>query len=397
MENLLCVLNLSHKTSWLFPSETFASPNASAFCYGKPEDVRVAAIVVPKNELVQIQRKILAAYVVVCADDPALQKTPEVVDVAGVNGPTHIFSVAMVNRTMLVPTRAQATITREFIGSNKVNLLAHRFLDEPVQSGSVNLFDHPASDVSFPADCADHCGFPGSAGDVFPFVLVAILILSADVSLVNFHDAHESPEFCVLHSGAEAMTHIPCRGIGSANLPLNLKRANALLAVEHLPENLKPRFQRHIGVLKNRAHTNGKSVGITRLRRTCAASPMKGTRRQGIDLSVSASGARHAFRPAAIRKKLLAGFFRRERFKELAKCHHAKTIAQTNVVVKYLLIAQAGTASDRPLGRDMPPYDTFTESREHHPRECSILLHSPFLSLVKRREAGPPTLPGRIP
>src|SRR3990172_4799440 len=339
MENLLGVLNLSHAASWLSPPETLASSDVSAFCYSKPEDVRVASIVVPENELVQVERQISTAYIVVCAHNPALQQAPEVVDVAGVNSADHVLMSHVAYGSVPVSQAIQVTIAARIISGHEINLLADCLLNKTVKCFGISLLNHLADHVSLAADSANLRCLVSAASNMVLFAPVPILVLAADVGFIGFNDAHKLLKLFVLHPGPESMAHIPCRGIGSANLPLNLKRTDALLAVEHLPENLKPSFQGHIGILKHRAHADGESVGIARLGRTCAASPMKGPRRQSIHLGVSASRTRHAFRPSALRQKYLARIFRGESFEKLFKCHHAKTIAHKNVVVKFFLIA----------------------------------------------------------
>src|SRR5437870_4618030 len=67
-------------------AEAAAASDASAGCYGQPEHVVVLAVVEPKHEFVQVERQILARYVVIGAENPALQQRPESFDTIRVNG-----------------------------------------------------------------------------------------------------------------------------------------------------------------------------------------------------------------------------------------------------------------------------------------------------------------------
>jgi hypothetical protein len=62
---------------WLSNAGAPTSPVASATSYRRPENIFGLAIVEPERELVQVQRKILLADVVMGADDTAFQQRPE--------------------------------------------------------------------------------------------------------------------------------------------------------------------------------------------------------------------------------------------------------------------------------------------------------------------------------
>src|SRR5262245_51226985 len=84
VSNSLRILGLSHR---FFPAaiavdtsdagvhaEARAASHASAGCYGGSEHVCVLAVVVAKDELVQIERQILARDIVIRVEDAALQQ-----------------------------------------------------------------------------------------------------------------------------------------------------------------------------------------------------------------------------------------------------------------------------------------------------------------------------------
>src|SRR5713226_3992988 len=66
-------------------AEASASSDASASCYRFSKDVFVLAVVVAELKLREVQRKVFLADMVIAADDSALEQTPEVLDVIGMN------------------------------------------------------------------------------------------------------------------------------------------------------------------------------------------------------------------------------------------------------------------------------------------------------------------------
>ena len=64
------------------------------------EDVRILAVVVAELKLIQIQRQILLADVVVSADHATLEQRPERFDVVGMNEAAHVLALTVRNRLM---------------------------------------------------------------------------------------------------------------------------------------------------------------------------------------------------------------------------------------------------------------------------------------------------------
>src|SRR6266487_1433445 len=67
MQNLLPVPRLTHCVA-ISAAEASGVSDASASCYGLPEDVLVLAVVKPEGKLVQVQGQILPADMMKCAD-----------------------------------------------------------------------------------------------------------------------------------------------------------------------------------------------------------------------------------------------------------------------------------------------------------------------------------------
>jgi hypothetical protein len=76
---------------WMRDAEASTSSDASAQCYGVPEDIRVFAMVVAKLKLIQIQREIFLTDVMVGADNATLQERPERFEIVGMHLPAHVL------------------------------------------------------------------------------------------------------------------------------------------------------------------------------------------------------------------------------------------------------------------------------------------------------------------
>ncbi len=165
---------------------------------------------------------------------------------------------------------------------------------------------------------------------------MAILVLSAKERLVHFDDAHKLAEVGVFHRGAQPMAHIPSRLVRPASdLALNLKRAYALLGIEHLPEHFKPRLQRILGVLEDRSADDTEAVVFAKL-----AEPMERSRVEFIDGGVAAFRASdRAVMPAVFHQELLARVIGREGSHQLSERHHDPNLTHLRLRVNRVIIA----------------------------------------------------------
>ena len=83
---------------------------------------------------------------------------------------------------------------------------------------------------------------------------MAIVVLAADVGFINFDLTHQSIERLIFHRGSDAMAHEPSGTIFAAsNLAMDLKRTDTLLRLAHQVGDLKPCYERILGVLEDRA------------------------------------------------------------------------------------------------------------------------------------------------
>jgi hypothetical protein len=72
---------------WPLDAEAAASVANSASCYDQIEDVGVLAVVETEGKLIEIQRQIILADVMVCANHATLEQRPERFDVVGMDVP----------------------------------------------------------------------------------------------------------------------------------------------------------------------------------------------------------------------------------------------------------------------------------------------------------------------
>jgi hypothetical protein len=101
---------------WLcLSSEDAASESSSASCYDFGEDIRVLPVVVPKLKLRKIEREIFFAYVMVVANNSALEQGPETLDGVSVHDAAHVFFLAVVNRFMREADFIESGVSRRFI------------------------------------------------------------------------------------------------------------------------------------------------------------------------------------------------------------------------------------------------------------------------------------------
>src|SRR5205809_6605999 len=242
-------------------AEAIASGHASAACYRDPENVGVLAVIMPELEFREVERQVATGDVVVGADDTALEQRPEGIEVGRVDHAAHVLVLVVVHRLVREAHAPQPVIAAVLVGRDERDLGVNDLLDEAVHLLRRHALQHLTGHVTLAADRADdgHLVVARNRELAGPFhhaptAAVTVTVLAADVRLVYLDDAHEPLEVRILHRGPQPVTHVPRGLVGAcADLPLNLHGADALLAVEHLPEHLEPRLEGVLGVLEHRA------------------------------------------------------------------------------------------------------------------------------------------------
>jgi hypothetical protein len=106
-------------------AEAAASVVTSASCYHLEENVGIVPVVEPKLELIQVERQIGFAHLVILSDDPTLEQAPKVFNRICVNDTTHIFARTMAYDLMWQAIRpfTEQAIAAVFIRGDQTNLL----------------------------------------------------------------------------------------------------------------------------------------------------------------------------------------------------------------------------------------------------------------------------------
>ena len=144
---------------WTRDAEALASSDASASCYGAPENIWILAVVVAELEFRKVERQVFLAHMMVSSDHTALEQAPKVIDVRRVDFAAYVFASRMVYRVVLVTAGAQISVAGMLVGSDQVYLIAHGLTHEAIERSDVGVFNHLADHVTLAADSADDRSF----------------------------------------------------------------------------------------------------------------------------------------------------------------------------------------------------------------------------------------------
>jgi hypothetical protein len=241
---------------------------------------------------------------------------------------------------VLVPIAngTKAVIAKLLIGCDQAYLFVYGLADKAVKRLGVRLFDNLANDITLTADSSDDGRFPAQASAMLFLIPVAILVLAADASLIDFDDAHKLLETVILHTSTKPMADIPSgmqrRPFAKEHAP-KLARRDSLFALQNRVENLEPSHERNVGILENGPNQNREAIRILVRVGLIPAIPMERPRRAFINLGVIATRTVRPIRPAAHSQiGPTSGFIGKRRHKFLEGLH-AQNIAHSQSVVKY--------------------------------------------------------------
>jgi hypothetical protein len=207
-----------------------------------------------------------------------------------------------------------------FVGGDQTDLGRNSLTDKVPHSPHVGLAQHAGYDAALTLNSADDDLFtcaPSAMGFLVP---MPVLVLAADVGLIDFDDAHQLAEIGINQRGANAIAHVKRGRIGAeTHHPMDLQAADAPLASEHQVNDFEPRPHANIGVLKDGPDQDGEAV--TASLGTSRALPMKRTVGDGRDFIVVTTRAMNARRPAARGQISLARVIRRKQRLEFARRH----------------------------------------------------------------------------
>jgi hypothetical protein len=345
------IANLAVWAFWTRDAEASASSDASASCYGRSEDVLVLAIVMAELKLIQVQRQVFFADVMIRTDHASLKQRPERLDIVCVNLTPDILAFAVGDHFMR-QRRFEQTIAAMFISCDERHFIANCLANESIEGRSVCVLDDFANHVTLAGDRTDDRGLVAhlSAPDVGFLIPVAVLIFAADESFVYFDDSHELFEIVILQASAEPMANEPCGAIRArSDHAMYLESADTLLTGQHQVQNLEPSEQWIVRVLKDGADGHGKTVWRPWVFATLRALPSEGARLVRVNLLIAAARAIDALRPTLVLEISLAGRLVRKQPVKLrqrhlsgdlgfVRCVHAEKIAHNQVLVKSSII-----------------------------------------------------------
>ena len=303
--------------------ETSASQRASASCYRRIKNFRVVAIVVAELKFRHVQRHVFAAHLVERADRPTFEDRPKAFNRVGVDRADNVFASTMIDHAMR-KFFTEMLVANPCVGSEQANFGGYRLAHKSRKGRCVNSINHPRDHVSLAADRADDWRLTGTnaASPAAFATLVSMLVLreAADKRFIDFHNAHEFLELFINQRRADTHAHVPSGAIGAeAHHPMDLKRADPLLARQHQMNHAEPLAKVFIRVLKDRARDIGKSISAANT--AVRAFPMPFAGRQRVDLQGAATRAMHAVRPAVCHKVRIASIFVGERLFPFGECH----------------------------------------------------------------------------
>lgn len=192
--------------------------------------------------------------------------------------------------------------------------------DELLEGLGAGVLDHAGDDardalIALPLHGADHDVLAGAlaAHALTALVPMAVVILAADVGLINLHNAHKLLKLLVSQPGADAVAHMPSGAVGAEpHHTLNLERRDALLAGHHHVDDAKPLPERLVRVLEDCPSDDAETVAGRAARRADRALPVEGARRERVHLHGAAARAANAVGPAVRHQVGRAGVFVRE-------------------------------------------------------------------------------------
>jgi len=295
-----------------YAAEAPASSVASASSYRCPENIFGVSVVEPERELVQVERQIFLADLMVSADNSALEQRPKAFNRVWVNDAANILAAGMTDhatrQSELIPAKSEQPIAAMLIGRDEINAfsvdcLAHK----TIERRGVRVLDHLAHDIPLASNRADDGNLASGSDVACALAFVLVRFFPADKSLIHFDDAHKLAELRIGQTGTKPMADEPCRAVGTGtNHPMDLKCADALLAGQHQIENPEPDQQLIIRVLENRVDGNGEPVRRTLGFPAVGALPVEGSRLARVNLFIAASRATDILRPAPIAEIRLA-------------------------------------------------------------------------------------------
>jgi hypothetical protein len=282
-------------------AETFASVRVSAPSYRFAENIGFVPIVEPELKLVQIERQIFLADVMVGSDHATFQQRPERLHRVRMRDAAYVLASRMINELMLAIVDADGIVSAKLIRDYERCVSLGYLANESSQRFGIGTLNHLANDIPFASNCANdrHLAGRNTTSSRLTVLAMAILIESANERLIHFHDSHQLAKLRVFHSGAQTHAHVPrCLIRAGSEQAMDLECAHSLLTRDHQVQNLEPHDQWLLGFLKNGPCREREAIGRARLRTAFHTLPVPRTRSALVYVIVLAARAFWASGPA---------------------------------------------------------------------------------------------------
>jgi hypothetical protein len=154
------------------------------------------------------------------------------------------------------------------LAAYETNLIADSFADEPLERARLGIFDHLTNDIAFARDRTDDADLGGAdtaSAAMLALVRVFVAFFAADEGFVHFDHAHQFGKAVVVEHRANAMAHKESGLVGRRPAvlfehPLDLQGAHSLLALADQVDDLEPKRQRVVGILKDSSDQRGEAI-----------------------------------------------------------------------------------------------------------------------------------------
>ncbi len=254
---------------WTDDAEAPASSDASASCQCRLENIRVLAVIVPPRKLVQVERQIFRGHIVVSADNSALQKRPEAIQIRRVHLTANVLAARMINR-FVREFAIEMLVTYILIRGDQFNFVANCLTNEVFKSSGSGVLDYLTDHVTLTADRADNAYLArtnAASPAMLTFAGVLVLFLSANERLIYLDLPHQLWKSAVLKHRSDTMADIESglvrrRPAVLFEHPLNLQRTHALFRLANEVDNLEPDRKWIIRVLENGSNERREAIAV---------------------------------------------------------------------------------------------------------------------------------------
>lgn len=170
-------------------SEAATSNPASEACCSRPENIGVVAVVIPELSLSDIQRQVLAADLVIAANDGPLKQRPEALNRVRVDRTDNVLLLGVRDRAVREIV-AQIHVAAMFVGGEQADLGVADHVDEllhVVVIGAVNDTGHNIALALHGANDSNLCAL------ALLVLEVPVAVIAADVGFVHLQDRDGIP------------------------------------------------------------------------------------------------------------------------------------------------------------------------------------------------------------